>query len=265
MFYIENLYLYTGKYDKLKLTNKNSKEENIDYNFRIICDQNGFYFAFCNGELMSETGYCSYRTSLRMNVLPLLKKLCEENKIINIEYTIDWFNCTHNKKINKDNIQQFLSIYEYPNIINKYGYTEYSRWLHNLIDDWNDITHTVQSLGGRSTDVYKIDAKEIKITSADVTIHEMDDRKHRNSHFRNEIFFVNGIPLDCMMNYERNFYNGLIVGESNLGQVYPTRENQINIIANILKDTENFSLISPQQEETTAEINKAKELIKSLY
>lgn len=255
--------LYTGKFDRSNLLDRNAKKENIDYNFRIIHSQDLFHYAFCNGELMSEVGYQSYRTALRMNVLPLLIKLCEENKRINIEYTKDWVGYIHNEEISQDNVKQFLSRYEYPSIVKKYGNTEYSVWLHNLIDDWNDTTGTCLGHGGGSSDEYKIDAKEIEITDAEVTIHEMDDAKHRNSHIEDKILFANGIPLDCMMNYERVLHNGLVVGENNLGQIYPTREKQIEVIANMLIDAESHSIISEQADKTTEEIANAKRLIKT--
>lgn len=214
--------------------------------FRILKGNDNLFYSFHNGILIHDDGEKAYRTTLRKNIIPRLIKIANEGETS----TFVFFDEMHEEKyieITPQNLKDFCAKYTYKAIVDKYGNGLKSTCMHSIIDDWNQLPDI-------DTDLTKINPHDIKISKEhEVTIQSITEKDTGIKHY-----FLNGMPLEAIISYERIFYNGLVIGEKEAKKEI----NQIEIIVDeILKgDTERSYIVYEDGKEPTT-FNEEKETL----
>ena len=232
-------------------------EPNYKYNhyFRVLVDDQNKFYAFDQGCLISDVGCDSYRSALRKNVLRTLIEAVNNNEFCAVVKSNDNPDRPYIEIVDKGNMGRIIKRYVYRKIMAKNGNTKYTRELHDIIDDWNQI-------GTVCNDSTRVNPHQIFISLInDMTFQEITLlAKDPNYSINSEPIFYNGIPLDALYDVERVIYEGMVIGEINHGPFGPLdRETQLNHIAELIAEADQpITKISNKRNDFTQEINQAK-------
>lgn len=230
----------------------------FDYCYRVLKSRiNSLFYAFENGEIISDVGEESYRTALRKHLLSKINYNVKNGKTCAIG-TFDGAWGTVINELTINNISEFIDEYSYDAIYKKYGYSMESFNLHVLIDDWNQKLND-----GR--DLTKINPHDIEVSKDhDITFQELIETEvdwfHDNytSHY-----FINGVPVGAYQNVERILVDGLVVGERVIGTIEDYGYNPFSLMAKSIEDGDSYIVIQPASSKNNLEENILLELSKS--
>lgn len=235
-------------------------DQQYDHYYRVLFDQFNMYYAFDNGCLISLEGTKSYRAAIRHHIITKLTLAFKSNQKCAVVKTDAPDQTPYVENINKISLDRLIYRYMYQKLIDKYGDTDYTWELHDIIDEWNQIPFTCN-------DLTRVNPKRIYLSPQHQLVFQKMYLKPNDPEY--EInptpIFYNGVPLTYLEKIERIFKDGLVIGELNHGSsISLDKETQLNFVAEAIISAladEKYNLLSDDTKEFQAEVEKAKALI----
>lgn len=225
-----NNWLYPHKIDERDLKSY--------YLYQVIKSKvDGKFYAFENKNLLSLVGTQSYKTALRNHIIHRIDNaLMEGDKCGIATFNGAWgIDITH---IDNNNFESFCNNYFYKNLMQKYGLGNWTWELHQIIDDWNQVS----SCG--SKDITKINPHDIRISpNHELTIQEFFVNHNYGFNLTHgSKYFVNGIPIDSVLKVERIINDGLVIKENQ--RIAYHELGSLNVICDYIELTNSHILYS---------------------